>query len=69
MATLDTIRPIATENGLRTSLVSLFGAVAAWNDRRTTRDALARLSDRELDDIGLMRGDIEDIAVGTYRLR
>lgn len=62
MATLDTIRPIATENGLRTTLTSLFAAVAAWNDRRVTRDALGRLSDRELDDIGLMRGDIEDIA-------
>ncbi len=34
-------------------------AFAAWNDARVTRKALAKLSDRELDDIGLCRGDIE----------
>ena len=32
---------------------------AAWNDARVTRKALSKLSDRELDDIGLCRGDIE----------
>jgi uncharacterized protein YjiS (DUF1127 family) len=37
-------------------------AVSAWNDARVTRKALSKLSDRELDDIGLCRGDIEDIA-------
>ena len=36
-----------------------FATVAAWNDTRVTRNALAKLSDRELDDIGLCRGDIE----------
>ncbi|MEZ5733240.1 MAG: DUF1127 domain-containing protein [Paracoccaceae bacterium] len=35
---------------------------AAWNDARATRKALSKLSDRELDDIGLCRGDIETIA-------
>lgn len=34
-------------------------AFAAWNDARVTRKTLAKLSDRELDDIGLCRGDIE----------
>jgi uncharacterized protein YjiS (DUF1127 family) len=34
-------------------------ALAAWNDARVTRSALTKLSDRELDDIGLCRGDIE----------
>ena len=33
----------------------------AWNDQRLTRKELGRLSDRELEDIGLCRGDIEDI--------
>ena len=37
----------------------LFTAIAAWNDARLTRKALGRLTDRELDDIGLCRGDIE----------
>ncbi len=30
-----------------------------WNDRRVTRNALSKLSDRELSDIGLCRGDVE----------
>lgn len=36
-------------------------AIANWNDARVTRSALGKLSDRELDDIGLCRGDIEII--------
>ena len=34
-------------------------AVSAWNARRMTRKVLHRLSNRELDDIGLCRADIE----------
>ena len=30
-----------------------------WNAARITRKALSRLSNRELDDIGLCRGDID----------
>ena len=41
---------------------SIVGSIASWNDARVTRNALAKLSDRELDDIGLCRGDIEFIA-------
>ena len=37
----------------------MFGAVAQWNDARRTRNALSQLSLRELDDIGLCRGDID----------
>jgi len=33
----------------------------AWNSGRVTRKALSKLSNRELDDIGLCRGDIETI--------
>lgn len=40
----------------------LFGAVAHWNDARRTREALSQLSSRELEDIGLTRGDIDAIA-------
>ncbi|MEI4484630.1 DUF1127 domain-containing protein [Frigidibacter sp. MR17.14] len=40
----------------------LVASVAAWNDARVTRKALSRLSDRELDDIGLSRGDIDMIS-------
>ncbi len=35
--------------------------VQAWHSGRVTRKALSRLSNRELDDIGLCRGDIEMI--------
>jgi uncharacterized protein YjiS (DUF1127 family) len=38
-------------------------AVKSWNDARLTRKALHKLSNRELDDIGLCRGDIETIGV------
>lgn len=38
-----------------------FASLSAWNDARVTRTALAKLSNRELDDIGLCRGDIEMI--------
>ncbi|HSF64503.1 MAG TPA: DUF1127 domain-containing protein [Paracoccaceae bacterium] len=38
-----------------------FATMAAWNDARVTRNALAKLSDRELDDIGLCRADIENL--------
>ncbi len=37
----------------------LLAAISTWNDARVTRKALSKLSDRELDDIGLCRGDIE----------
>ena len=38
---------------------SIGAAVSEWNDGRVTRKALSKLTDRELDDIGLCRGDIE----------
>lgn len=42
-------------------IAGLGAAVVAWNDARVTRKALSRLSDRELDDIGLTRSDIDTI--------
>lgn len=36
--------------------------VQAWNDSRITRNALTDLSDRELADIGIVRGEIDSIA-------
>lgn len=45
-----------------TFLASLSGHLAAWNDARMTRKSLEKLSDHELSDIGLCRGDIDDIA-------
>ena len=65
MAAYETTRPAPF------GAISIFRAVqfvsnglisfSNWNDARVTRNALAKLSDRELDDIGLCRGDIEMI--------
>ncbi|PRX38350.1 Uncharacterized conserved protein YjiS, DUF1127 family [Meinhardsimonia xiamenensis] len=66
MATYEQTRNMAgghRSGGRLTSLfATLIAAVTEWNDARITRKALSRLSDRQLDDIGLTRGDIDRIA-------
>ena len=69
MASFDTTRPAT---GLSAGTVSSFFAsivasFAAWNDARVTRNQLSQLSARELDDIGLSYGDIEEIATRQTR--
>ncbi|ANT59941.1 hypothetical protein AYJ57_05885 [Salipiger sp. CCB-MM3] len=55
--------PVADETPRSAGLfATLFGIVAEWNDARLTRKSLEALTDRELDDIGLTRGDIAAIA-------
>ncbi|MGC1496798.1 MAG: DUF1127 domain-containing protein [Sulfitobacter sp.] len=70
MAAFDTTRP-AYGSVLAVSRISSFFAntianVVAWNDARVTRNALATLTDRELDDIGLIRGDIDTVAQSYF---
>ncbi|HOZ33172.1 MAG TPA: DUF1127 domain-containing protein [Tabrizicola sp.] len=65
MAAVETTRPaplgaITTYRAI-TTVTNAFATLGAWNDARVTRKALNKLSDRELDDIGLCRGDIEFI--------
>ena len=65
MAAVETTRPapygaITTYRAIN-ALSNVILALQAWNDARVTRKALNKLSDRELDDIGLCRGDIEFI--------
>lgn len=71
MAAFDTTRPYASAplagGSLTRSVARLFGRVAAWNDARITRKSLSSLSRRELDDIGLVPGDIDDIAERSTR--
>jgi uncharacterized protein YjiS (DUF1127 family) len=62
MAAID-FRNTTVKSGF--SLSSVIGAIAAWTDARMTRKSLNQLSARELDDIGLVRGDIESIARGN----
>lgn len=67
MTTLDTNRPITGTTGFFTIFTSMFSALAAWNDARITRKSLSKLTARELDDIGLCRGDIDLISVRGTR--
>lgn len=60
MALYDSVLSPARAPGR--GLTALLSAVFAWNDARATRRALSRLSDHQLDDIGLVRGDIDDLA-------
>ena len=41
---------------------NMLNELANWNDARVTRNALSQLSARELNDIGLVRGDIDRIS-------
>lgn len=50
-------------------LNSAMNPVLSWNRKRKTRNVLARLSDHELDDIGLTRGDIDTMAFSLARGR
>ncbi len=65
MAAIDTTRTHAAHGIVGHKLAKIAGAVSSWMDARATRKALSQLSDRELDDIGLNRGDITRI--GFYR--
>ena len=60
MSALDTNRMI-TRSGRAGMMAKIMDAAAAWNDARVTRNALSKLSERELNDIGLTRFDVEHI--------
>ena len=65
MAAFETTRPAPFGAISIFRLVGFIGdtvaMLSAWNDARVTRKTLGNLSDHELDDIGLCRGDIEMI--------
>ena len=71
MAAFDIVRPAHIGSGALAGLVAqvtaLVGKISEWNDARVTRNALSKLSDRELEDIGLVRGDIENICGSNSR--
>lgn len=70
MAAYETTRPAPlgaiTTFHLVQSAWTLIHYLRDWNDARLTRHALDKLSDRKLEDIGLCRGDIDN--VGKPRL-
>ncbi|SPJ28204.1 DUF1127 domain-containing protein [Falsiruegeria mediterranea] len=70
MAALDTTRTYGSTGlvgRIGATFASAVNAIALWNDARVTRNTLSELSDRELEDIGLIRGDIDGVAEGSHR--
>ena len=54
-------------NRLHSAFARFVGAIASWNDTRVTRNALSKLTNHELDDLGLTRGDLENIGDKLHR--
>jgi uncharacterized protein YjiS (DUF1127 family) len=64
MATIETTRPVQFATAPVALGLRRFAATfTAWKDARATRKALSTLSDRELEDIGLTRGDIANFSI------
>ena len=61
MAAVNT-NSVATFVSGKGLIATTFETIQRWNDVRRTRAVLSKLFDRELHDIGLCRGDIEDVA-------
>lgn len=63
MAHFDQTRPVVSAQGfgarITKTLTQNFQNILDWNEARLTRNALRKLSDHELTDLGLSRGDIE----------
>jgi uncharacterized protein YjiS (DUF1127 family) len=47
---------------------SIASVIISWNHARQTHNSLSRLTDLELDDIGLCRGDIDAVPFGKETL-
>lgn len=56
--------PLGSVNTLRivTFIERVITSIAAWRSARATSVALSELSDRQLADIGIVRGEIPEIA-------
>ncbi len=63
MTTANIYAPLGAVTVLRVVdvLINVKTALVEWNETRETRKALARLSDAQLDDIGMNRADIANI--------
>lgn len=48
--------------GIANTIIALRDAVVEWNATRVTMNELSKLSNRELEDIGLCRADIAAVA-------
>ncbi|MEE9388605.1 MAG: DUF1127 domain-containing protein [Paracoccaceae bacterium] len=61
MAHIQTTGPIAFGARFSTRLTAAFSTLSLRNDLRATRKSLGQLSDHQLQDIGLLRSDINQI--------
>jgi len=61
MATFTTHHAASGNPFVAGRLSHFFAAVVSWNNTRITRNALRKLSSRELEDIGLSRSDIDTL--------
>ena len=55
-----------TVHRIVTAVANVVAAFHRWNQTRLTVAELRRLTDRQLDDIGLTRADIDRMADGTF---
>ena len=63
-------RQIELTGGLINKIEDMINtAVENWREKQRTYNELSKLSSRELNDIGLTRGDIPFVAKGTSGLR
>lgn len=65
MALFDASRPVVADQGFGARIQNVFATLVAsvvdWNDARITRNELSKLSDHELSDLGLVRGEIDSL--------
>jgi len=54
--------------GIGRTLATIGSVLVAWPQRRATYESLRMLSDRELSDIGLSRGDIARVFEPDFRM-
>lgn len=70
MAAFDTTRTTygsaSAASKIGSFIASLATAVVAWRDAAMTRKALLSLTDRELEDIGLLRSDVDSVAKSHF---
>jgi uncharacterized protein YjiS (DUF1127 family) len=65
--TLPRFEPYASSTGSMLSLAHAFRAMSEWSRRRRAAAELNALTDRELADIGLTRGEIGHVLGGGRR--
>ncbi len=66
MAYYTTTHP-ASDSRLRRTFTALLAEFSAWREAVATRNALSRLTDAELSDIGLTRGDLDEMSNAELR--